>query len=57
MGRPLTASEAREAGGIIKRLIALVLMQPQLDANYEALRSSAFPWTTQARPASAADAV
>jgi len=47
MGRPLTASEAREASGIIKRLTALVLMQPQLDANYETVRSSAFPWTEQ----------
>ena len=57
MGRPLTASEAREASAIIKRLTALVLMQPQLDANYQALRSSAFPWAMQAPAASTADTV
>jgi hypothetical protein len=33
LGRALIASEAREAAGIIKRLTAVVLMQPQLDAN------------------------
>ncbi len=44
LGRALTATEAREASGIIKRLTALVLMQPQLDRNYRDVRATAFPW-------------
>ena len=44
LGRALAATEAREVGSIIKRLTALVLMQPQLDANYRDVREAAFPW-------------
>lgn len=43
-GRPLTVAEAREATGIVRRLTALVLLQPSLDVSYEAIRSSAFMW-------------
>lgn len=49
LGRPLTPAEAREASGIVRRLAAIVLMQPELDANYAAIRDAAWPWP---RPAS-----
>jgi hypothetical protein len=43
-GRQLTVAEAREAVGIVRRLTGLVLLQPALDASYEAIRASAFEW-------------
>ena len=48
--RPITVAEAREAITIIRRLTALVLLYPALDASYEAIRASAFDW-----PASGSD--
>lgn len=48
LGRPLTAAEAREATGIVRRLAAIVLMQPELDANYAAIRDAAWPWPATA---------
>ena len=44
LGRPLTLTEAREATGIVRRLAAIVLMQPDLDANYRAIRDDAYAW-------------
>jgi hypothetical protein len=43
-GRELTATEAREAVAIVRRLTGLILLQPSLDASYEAIRASAFEW-------------
>lgn len=53
-GRPLTVAEAREATSIVRRLTALILIQPALDASYEAIRTSAFVWTP-AKPAAEAE--
>lgn len=44
IGRPITVAEAREAAAIVRRLTAYVLMQPALDASYEAIKASAFDW-------------
>lgn len=44
LGRPLTVDEAREVRAIVRRLAALVLMEPELDASYRAVASDAFPW-------------
>lgn len=44
LGRAITTAEAREATAIIRRLAALIVMQPQLDANYRAICDSAFAW-------------
>lgn len=44
LGRPLTTVEAREATAIVRRLAAVVVMQPELDANYRAIRDNAFPF-------------
>jgi hypothetical protein len=54
LGRPLTAAEAREVTGMIRRLAAIVLMQPELDANYLAIRDDAYEWV---RPAEAGVAI
>jgi hypothetical protein len=43
-GRELTAAEAREAIAIVRRLTGIILLQPTLDASYEAIRASAFEW-------------
>jgi hypothetical protein len=44
LGRPLTTAEVREVTAMVRRLAAIVLMQPELDANYQAIRDNAFPW-------------
>lgn len=44
--RPMSVTEAREAAAIVRRLTALVLLYPALDASYEAIRASAFDWST-----------
>lgn len=44
IGRPMTVAEAREATTIVRRLTAYVLMQPALDASYEAIKASVFEW-------------
>ena len=44
LGRPITTAEAREASAIIRRLTALIIMQPELDENYRGTCASAFAW-------------
>lgn len=44
LGRALHAEEAREVTNIARRIAALLLLEPALDANYEAVKRSAFPW-------------
>jgi len=44
LGRDLTPEEAREVTATARRLAALLLMQPALDANYQAARAAAFAW-------------
>jgi len=38
--RPLTLAEAEEVQAMARRLTGLCLLQPQLDANYEAVKTS-----------------
>jgi hypothetical protein len=38
--RPLTLAEAEEVQAMARRLTALCLLQPQLDANYETVKSN-----------------
>jgi hypothetical protein len=42
-GRPLTPDEAREVTHMARRLAALLLLAPALDANYAAAKASATP--------------
>jgi hypothetical protein len=43
LGRPLTPQEACEVTHIARRLTALVLLTPALDANYAAIKAAATP--------------
>lgn len=40
LGRPMTADEAREVTQMARRLAALLLLQPALDANYAAVKAA-----------------
>jgi hypothetical protein len=44
LGRPLKTEEAREATNIVRRLTAVVLLQPELDESYQSIKSNAFEW-------------
>jgi Type ISP C-terminal specificity domain len=50
LGRALTTSEVREATNIVRRLTALVLMGPDLDANYWAVCEASYSWTQAREP-------
>jgi hypothetical protein len=40
LGRPLTPDEAREVTHMARRIAALILLQPELDRNYQAVKAS-----------------
>lgn len=44
LGRPLKVEEAREVTAMARRLAALVLLRPQLDANYAAVAAATYAW-------------
>lgn len=44
LGRALTPDEAREVTHMARRIAALIALQPTLDANYNAIKSTAFAW-------------
>jgi hypothetical protein len=44
LGRALKMDEARAVTDIARRIAAILLMEPELDANYEAVKNSAYPW-------------
>jgi len=44
LGRGLTMEEAEYVTEMIRRIAALVLLQPELDANYEAVKADAWQW-------------
>ena len=44
LGRALRAEEALEVAGMIRRLAAIVLLQPALDASYKVARDHAYAW-------------
>jgi hypothetical protein len=50
LGRPLTPDEAREVMNIARRIAAIVLLEPQLDANYQSVKGNAYPWPQTERP-------
>lgn len=53
LGRPLTLDEVREVTGIIRRIAAILLLEPALDGVYAAVKGATYPW--QAPAATAAD--
>jgi hypothetical protein len=41
---PLTTDEAREVMNIARRIAAILLLEPSLNANYQAIKTAAYPW-------------
>jgi hypothetical protein len=46
LGRALTLSEVEEVQAMARRLTALCLLQPQLDANYESVKANTWKQAT-----------
>lgn len=44
LGRPLRLEEVRHVEHMIRRITALLLLAPQLDENYEAVKGNTYPW-------------
>jgi hypothetical protein len=44
LGRTLTKDEVREVQNIARRIAAIVLLQPALDANYYRCKENVYPW-------------
>jgi hypothetical protein len=44
LGRALSTDEAREATHMARRIAAIVLLSPALDANYLAVKQATIPW-------------
>ncbi len=44
LGRPLRVEEVRELANLVRRLAAIVLLQPALDDNYRRVKAHAYPW-------------
>ena len=44
LGRPLTLDEVGYLGNVARRIAALRLLGPALDANYAAVKAAAYPW-------------
>jgi hypothetical protein len=44
LGRDLKPEEARYVTEMVRRIVALVLMQPELDANYERVKADVWAW-------------
>ena len=44
LGRGLKVVETKEVRDMARRIAALLLLRPQLDANYRAVKAAACPW-------------
>jgi len=44
LGRPLTKDEVRYVQEMARRIAAIRLLEPALDANYESIKQHTFPW-------------
>lgn len=44
LGRPLNKDEVRYVQEMARRIAAILLLQPALDANYESIKQHTFPW-------------
>jgi hypothetical protein len=51
LGRDLTVPEAREVTAMARRIAAILLLEPALDANYAAVKQNAAPWPVPGPPA------
>jgi hypothetical protein len=48
LGRPLRAEEVAYVSEMCRRIAAILLMGPELDANYAAVKADVWPWPTAA---------
>jgi hypothetical protein len=44
LGRPLSKDEVRYVQEMARRIAAILLLEPALDANYEAVKQNTYPW-------------
>lgn len=44
LGRPLKLEEVTEVTHMARRIAAILLLEPELDANYQAVKQSTYPW-------------
>jgi hypothetical protein len=44
LGRDLKPDEARYVTEMTRRIAAIVLLEPALDANYERVKADTYPW-------------
>jgi NAD(P)H-dependent FMN reductase len=49
LGRSLKPEEVREFRDIARRIAAILLFEPALDTNYQAVIANLFDWSTVAR--------
>lgn len=45
LGRPLKVEEVREVTNIARRITAILMLEPDLDTNYEKVKQSTYTWT------------
>jgi hypothetical protein len=50
LGRPLTADEVRYVQEMARRIAAILLLEPALDANYESIKANTFSWPPSPDP-------
>jgi hypothetical protein len=49
LGRSLTIDEAREVTNIARRIAAILLVEPELDTNYQAVKQALYAWQASAK--------
>jgi len=47
LGRSLKQEEVFEVTQMARRIAAILLLEPELDANYEAVKQATYPWSVQ----------
>ncbi len=47
LGRSLKQEEVFEVTQMARRISAILLLEPELDANYEAVKQATYPWSVQ----------
>jgi hypothetical protein len=46
LGRPMKPEEVEYVTEMVRRIAAILLIQPALDANYREVKSNTYPWPT-----------
>ena len=52
LGRPITKEEAREFTHFVRRIAALILLEPELDRNYLTAKAKFYGWPKNGGPVS-----